>query len=325
MYAIDTSEKVSYNGNDYFLRIRTENADNPVVLFLHGGCGSPDRAQVMKFQSPLADKFTVVAWDQRGTGFAYDKREAKKLDLTKDIYVQDARNVVLYLKTRFKKDKIIIVGHSFGSVLGVWLANGYPDDILAYVGIGQCVDYIKNEELSYKWSLDEAKRVDDKKSVKILTKIGFPTNGIYSGNKSEHQKCIMKQRSVLHKLGGATYANRKPYWQELLFHDVPIILKEYNLINAIKYLKGLNYTSHTTLAFTNPDFMKNVTELKVPVYLTLGRYDYNCACNLAELWFENLSAPEKKLIWFEHSAHSPQWEEPDEWNAQFIRLFENLL
>lgn len=133
LYALDKSEIVSINSTKYYLRIRTCNTDNPVVLFLHGGCGSPDRAQVMKYQSPLATNFTLVALDQRGSGYAYNKKEAKTLDLTKEIYVNDVHNVVDYLKQKFNKQKIIIVGHSFGSVLGVWYVQQYPNDVLAYV------------------------------------------------------------------------------------------------------------------------------------------------------------------------------------------------
>ena len=150
-YAIDVAEAITLDNKKYFVRIRTADITNPVVLFLHGGCGSPDRGQIMRYQSPLADKFTLVAWDQRGSGLAYDPHEAKTLVLTKENYTEDAHNVVLYLKKRFNKDKIIIVGHSFGCVLGVWLACKYPNDIEAYVGVGQCVDYVENEIFSYNY------------------------------------------------------------------------------------------------------------------------------------------------------------------------------
>ena len=319
LFALDRSEIIDFNGNKYYLRLRTCNLEHPVILFLHGGCGSPDRAQVMKYQSPLAEKFTLVAFDQRGSGYAYDAKEAKTLDLTKDIYVEDVHNVVEYLKKRFNKDKVIIVGHSFGSVLGVWFAQKYPQDVSAYVGVGQCIDYVQNEKLSYAWTLKEAEKIGDNKSVKILKEIGAPLeNGKYKYN---HQKCLMKQRAILHKLGGATFANRKPYWQELLFHEVPVMLKEYSLPGMIKYIKGLNYSPNTTLAKTNPDFMNSAKHLNVPVYLLLGHHDMNCVYTLAEKWFEQLQAPEKQLIWFENSAHSPQWEEPENWNKTFIELF----
>lgn len=319
-FVIDTSEKIRIAGSDYYLRIRSCDATNPVVLFLHGGCGSPDRAQVMKYQSPLADRFTLVAFDQRGSGYAYDAKEAKSLDLTKELYVQDVHNVVDYLKQRFDADKVIVVGHSFGSVLGVWFAQQYPQDILAYVGVGQCVDYVENEKLSYSWTLQQAKKVGDKKSVKILKEIGAPLDdGKYKQN---HQKCLMKQRAVLHKLGGATYANRKPYWQELLFHEVPIMLKEYSLRGIVRYIRGLSYSPNTTLAKTNPDFINTAKSLDVPVYLLLGHHDMNCVYTLVEKWFNQLDAPLKKLVWFENSAHSPQWEESESWNMEFEKLFE---
>ena len=322
-FAIDKSETINFKANKYYLRIRTCNENNPVVLFLHGGCGSPDRAQVIEYQSPLAEKFTLVAFDQRGAGYAYDSKEAKSLDLTKEIYVEDVHNVVDYLKQRFNKDKVIIVGHSFGSVLGVWFAQQYPQDILAYVGVGQCVDYVENEKLSYAWTLKEAERLGDKKSVKILKEIGAPLeDGKYKEN---HQKCLMKQRAVLHKLGGATYANRKSYWLELLFHEVPIMLKEYSICGMIKYIKGLSYSPNTTLGRTDPDFMNTAKSLDVPVYLLLGHHDMNCVYTLAEKWFIQLQAPDKKLIWFENSAHSPQWEESESWNRNFTEVIYRLL
>lgn len=318
-YAIDISEAIRYNANKYYIRIRSCDETNPIVLYLHGGCGSPDRAQVMKYKSPLADKFTLVAFDQRGSGLAYDKHEARSLDLTREIYVEDVHNVVEYLKQRFNKQKVIIVGHSFGSALGIWFAQRYPEDIAAYVGVGQCIDYVANEKISYAWTLAEAKRIGDKKAINVLENIGMPLdNGKYS---AEHQKCLMKQRAILHKLGGATYANRKPYWQELLFHEFPIMMREYNLYGLIKYIKGLSYSPNTTLGRTNPDFMNTAQVLNFPVYLLLGHHDYNCSFELAIKWFDQLIAPEKRLIWFEESAHFPQWEEPDKWNAAFASLF----
>lgn len=316
-YALDSTETVEFNGQKYFLRIRTANIVNPVVLFLHGGCGSPDRAHVIKYQSPLAKNFTLVAWDQRGSGLAYNKSEAKTLSITKDVIVEDAYHVVQYLKQRFAKEKIIVVGHSWGSALGVWLVQRCPEDIQAYVGIGQVVDYVKNEETSYLWTLEEAKRAGDKKSVKILTEIGCPENGVYKNN---HTASLYKQRAVLHKMGGATYKNRKPYWIELLRHDVPLILKEYGLTGAKKYIKGLSYSIAQPMAKDNPDFMNTAKRLDVPVYLMMGHHDLNCVYALAESWYNALTAPEKRLIWFEDSAHSPQWEESETWNKAFEDL-----
>lgn len=320
-YALDSKERIAFNGNEYFIRIRSANEKNPVVLFLHGGCGSPDRAHIIKYQSPLADKFTLVAWDQRGAGYAFNKKQSKEIILTKKLYIEDAHNVVMYLKERFNQERIIVVGHSFGSVLGVWLSALYPQDIKAYVGVGQSIDYNMNEEMSYAWTLKEAKRINDKKAIKILQEIGYPENGKYKNNQ---RQCILKQRSILHKLGGANYANRKSYWQELLFNELPILAKEYSFNGLVKYIKGLSYCGNSPLANENPEFFNTIKKLEVPVYLLLGHHDYNCPFELAEKWLENLDAPYKKLIWFENSAHSPQWEESEKWNNTFRSLFKEL-
>ena len=84
----------------------------------------------------------MVCWNQRGAGLAYNRKIAKKEILTKELYLNDLNNVVEYLKGRFNKDKIIIVGHSFGSQLGVWYACIHPENILTYVGICQSIEFL---------------------------------------------------------------------------------------------------------------------------------------------------------------------------------------
>lgn len=182
-YLIDTSEKVSVNGSNYFLRIRSQDISNPVVLFLHGGCGAADRPFIMKWNSPLAEYATIVAWDQRGAGLAYNRKVAKTEVLTKELYINDLHNVVQYLKKRFTKNKIILVGHSFGSQLGVWYVQKHPENVESYVGIGQVVDAVRNEEISFEFTLNEAKKRNDKRAIKVLEQIGPPVNGFYKDDK----------------------------------------------------------------------------------------------------------------------------------------------
>ena len=176
-YQIDVAEVIHVNNNDYHIRIRTKNKENPVVLFLHGGCGAADRPFIMKWNSELASVATLVCWDQRGAGVAYNRKIAKKEVLTKELYISDLHNVIRHLKERFNKEKIILVGHSFGSELGVWYIQQYPEDIESYVGIGQVVDATRNEQLSFEYTLREAEKKNDRRAVKVLRKIGPPVNG----------------------------------------------------------------------------------------------------------------------------------------------------
>ena len=311
-YALDEKICINYNDNKYYLRIRTMDINNPVVLFLHGGPGTPDRAQTMHYQYPLADNFTLVAFDQLGAGLAYDK---KKPDITKEKAIEDIHNVVAYLKERFNKEKVIFVGHSFGTQLSIWYLQQYSSDVQVFVGIGLAVENVEGESISYEWCLEQAKLKNDKASIRTLEKIGHPVDSKYKSSND-----LIKERNVLNKMGGFIHEGGKPYWQYLLTHDVPMILREYGLCGAIKYIKGLNSSLNTSLAAINPAFMNTAKSIDIPVYLTLGKYDHVCAAELGIRWYNQVEAPEKKLIIFEHSGHCPQWEESELWNKTFREL-----
>lgn len=309
-YLIDTSEKVSINGSNYFLRIRSQNASNPVVLFLHGGCGAADRPFIMKWNSHLAEFATIVAWDQRGAGMAYNRKTAKTEVLTKDLYISDLHNVVLYLKERFSKNKIILVGHSFGSQLGVWYVQKYPEDVESYVGIGQVVDAVRNEEISFEFTLNEAKKRNDKRAVKVLEKIGPPVNGFYKDDK------LLVQRNYLNKMGGILYGK---YGNSVIntLPKIPCMFREYSFFTMLKYVPANEYCLSQPLGQEKVDFLNDVKSLDVPVYLFMGKYDYNTVCELAKEWLDNLDAPHKEFFEFEKSGHTPQWEESEKFNKLF--------
>ena len=311
-FLIDTKEKVIANKNEYYIRIRSQNEVNPVVLFLHGGCGAADRPFIIKWQSSLANNCTIVSWDQRGAGLAYNNKMAKTETLTKVLYIDDLHNVVNYLKERFNKDKIILVGHSFGSQLGVWYTQRYPENVESYVGIGQVVDAAKNETISYNFTLQEAKKLNDKKALKTLLKIGPPVNGFYKDDK------LLVQRNYLNKFGGILYGK---YGNSVIntLPKIPCMFKEYSFFTMIKYVKANTHCLSQPIGQEKVDFLNEVKSLDVPVYLFMGKWDYNTTYDLAKEWFEQLSAPYKEFVTFEKSGHTPQWEEPDKWNAEFIK------
>lgn len=311
-YLIDTAEKISINNNDYYLRFRSQNSSNPVVLFLHGGCGAADRPFIMKWNSQLADDATIVAWDQRGAGLAYNRKTAKTEVLTKDLYINDLHNVVQYLKKRFNKDKIIIVGHSFGSQLGVWYIQKHPENVESYVGIGQVVDAVRNEEISFEFTLNEAKKRNDKRAIRVLEKIGPPVNGFYKDDK------MLLQRNYLNKMGGILYGK---YGNSVIntLPKIPCMFKEYSFGTMLKYVSANEYCLSQPLGQEKVDFLNEVKSLNVPIYLFMGKYDYNTVSELAREWFDNLDAPHKEFFEFEKSGHTPQWEEAEKFNDLFKR------
>ena len=311
-YVLDTKEKIVANGESYYLRIRTQNTSHPVVLFLHGGCGAADRAFIMKWNSPLAKACTMVAWDQRGAGIAYNPKTAKTEVLTKELYIQDTHNVVEYLKARFHQEKIVIVGHSFGSELGVWYTQRFPENVQSYVGIGQVVDAARNETLSWDFTVQEAKKRNDKRALKVLLEIGPPVDGFYKDDK------MLVQRNYLNKFGGILYGK---YGNSVIntLPKIPCMFKEYSFKTMLNYVKANVYCLSQPIGQEKVDFLREAVKLDVPVYLFMGRYDYNTVHDLAKEWFDALQAPQKKFFTFEKSGHTPQWEEAADWNNLFAK------
>ena len=198
-YAIDTKETIVLGGVKQNIRIRSADFALPVVLFLHGGPGVCERHQVLQYQSGLAETATMVCWDQRGSGLSYDKKSDPGT-MTVSRMVEDAAELVDRLRLRFGKKKILIVGHSWGTLLGTLLAHRHPDGIAAYVGMGQYVTGDENEALSYRFVYGEAERRGDKKALRALEAIGAPVSGHY-----RNLDDLMVQRNLMTKYGGGAF------------------------------------------------------------------------------------------------------------------------
>ncbi|MEG2633316.1 MAG: alpha/beta hydrolase, partial [Oscillospiraceae bacterium] len=224
---------------------------------------------------------------------------------------------VLWLCKRFDKDKIFIIGGSWGSELGTWLAYKYPEHIAAYVGFGQVVNGSKNEELSFNFALEAAQKADDKKSIEILNRVGPPVMGLYKGGFDG----MMAQRRVMMKYGGYSQNKKKRnYFQSMV---IPMLRSaEYTLSDMIGIAKGHKFVLTAMWAEVGAtDFTKTCTEFKVPYFIFDGVLDQNTPASLVEDYFNLIKAPHKELIWFENSGHNPMGDEPE----KFKRLLREKL
>ncbi|MCL1847491.1 MAG: alpha/beta hydrolase [Coriobacteriia bacterium] len=306
-YALDYREIVTLGGIAQHIRVRGTSENNPLLLFLHGGPGVSDRHWVLKDQSGLSDVCTMVCWDQRGSGKSYSKAQSRE-KMTLDNMVGDAKELIDYLCTKFNKEKVFIVGHSWGSVLGVLLSQRYPQRIAAYVGMGQLVNLDENERLAYKFVWDEANRLGDKKALRDLTRIGEPVNGSYGSLDN-----LITQRNYMTKYGGGAYNHKENIWSSVV---IPVLVSpEYSLLDLLRYARGSFYSLGQLWdeIIASVRFDQTVTELEVPVYITQGVHDQNTPSSIAQKWFDTLRAPHKEWIAFEQSAHSPIKEEPELW------------
>ena len=301
MVEIDSIERVVLGDLPQKIHCKGTKKENPVLLHLHGGPGISNRHSVMTRDLDLIDDFTLVAWDQRGTGGSY--RGCGAETLTVDRLVEDARELVEYLCRRFGKEKIFILGGSWGTQLGTELAYRYPAHIAAYVGYGQLVDGRMNETVSYEFSLRKAAEAGDEKAVAILKKVGPPVDGQYT-------PCfegMMAQRKIMKKYGGHSTKKggyfKTTVWPMLTAH-------EYTLADKWGLIKGYKFVLSTMWPrLTQYDFKADRSRFMCPYYIFQGRLDNNTPSALVQDFYDCIEAPDKDLIWFEHSAHGPIGEE----------------
>ncbi len=166
---------VRIGGIDQWITIKGDDRSNPVLLFLHGGPGDA--------WSPFADamfagwekNFTLVQWDQRGAGRTYAKSgPSVEPTMTVERMVQDGIEVAEFLAQNLNKKKIIIMGCSWGSMLGIYMAHSRPDLFYAYLGCAQLVNTRKEDSASYARVLELARAAGDQSAVSALTAIGPP-------------------------------------------------------------------------------------------------------------------------------------------------------
>lgn len=227
-FEIDEIRRILLGGVRQTIHICTCKAKNPVLLFLHGGPGVPNRHGIMRDHSELAKFFTLVAWDQRGTGGSY--YGVPKETMTLEHFVEDVNELVGFLTGALGQEKIYLIGGSWGTELGIRFVKAHPEHVKAYVGFGQVVNGFLNEEITYDFVLRKAKQVGDAKALKTLARIGPPVEGCYR----PVYKGLMAHRALLAKYGGSNVAP-KSMWQSTV---KPLLLtREYTLRDKLGILK----------------------------------------------------------------------------------------
>lgn len=301
---VDIKKKIPVNGIMQRVHIVSKDESLPVLLFLHGGPGVVNRHSIMSDDKDLLDTFTIATWDQRGTGGSYSGVDHEALTISQ--LVEDAKVVVEYLCNEFKKEKIFVIGGSWGSLLGIRLAHAYPEHIAAFVGFGQFVSGEKNETISYQYTLDAAKAAGDEKAIEELEKVGPPVKGMYKGGFDG----MMVQRNLMMKYGGYSKSEEKRSYMESFVK--PMILSgEYSLSDLLGIVFGYKKVLKAMWPEIGGEDLTEYTSFSVPIFVFDGKLDMNTPAELVEGWFEKIEAPHKELIWFENSGHNPMGDEPE--------------
>ncbi len=309
--------EVELNGALQWVSIRGDRA-GPFLVFLHGGPGGAEYGPRRHYLGDLEESWRVVDWDQRGAGRSFRGDEMAK-DLSVDQLVADGLALVDLLRAEAPEKQVVLAGHSFGTVLGVMMAQRAPDRIAAYVGASQVVNWAVQERRSYDWASATAARSGNSKALEALEAIGPPNEGCYRGGTPS----VEVQRRWLGALGGVSGdpAFLTRWTMTILF------ARDYPLRAKLRFTKGLRRSMDAIWPELGSriDFARDVTALGIPVHLFAGSVDRITSLEQVRSWFDALDAPVKRLELVEGVGHLNLFEAPGRFVELMTDVRESLL
>ena len=293
-------------GLDQWVMIRGESVANPPLILLHGGPGWSETGFFRRFNASLEKDFTAVYWDQRGAGKSFD-RAIPESSMTVEQFISDLDELVGAVCERLGADKVAIFGHSWGSVLGVLYAARFPEKVAAYVGSGQIGDWAAAESASYEFALSEAQRRDNRRAVRRLEAIGRPP---YSAD------AVFTERMWIARCEG--WMKPRAAWK---MGRAVLGSRESSISELPGAMRGFRWTMNAMWPEVSQlNLIELAPALQMPVFFLLGREDHFVPPETSMAYFDALSAPSKKLVWFEHSGHEPFVDEPAKFNTAMAEL-----
>jgi len=298
--SISEKIRVTVNGVEQGMFIKGRNTRNPVLLYLHGGM--PDYFLTQRYPTGLDAYFTVVWWEQRGSGLSYDP-DVSPSSLTPALLVSDTLALTNYLRKRFGQEKIYLLGHSGGTFIGIQAAARAPQLYHAYIGVAQMSNQFESERLAYDYMLRRYRDDGDTRMVQRLERAPI-------GDAAPLPDAYLRVRDqAMHELGVGTTHDMTSIVTGLLLRS--LLDREYTLGEKINLWRGKIVSGRR---LWNPqlstDLARKVTRLEIPAYFLHGAYDYTVSYALSRSYYELLDAPIKGFYTFTHSAHSPLFEEP---------------
>ena len=312
---IDTLEGVQLGGITQWIRIRGADASNPVLLLMQQGPGLPiiNEARRLEHLLGLEETFTVVYWDQRGTGLSSPplRKNSHRFEISVARMVDDTVTLLELLRDRFG-GKTFVAGFSFGATFAAYAAVQRPELVAALVAAGMDIDMPTAENNAYAFALNAARRRGNRRAIRQLEAIGPPPH-------TSVKQFTTRARWVANFGGVAINANFNSVLRALLVSLVRS--PDYSAADVIRTLRGMRASLAALLPqLATTDLVLTMPRLDVPIVMAQGRLDQVAPGEAAQRFHDSLTAPSKQLVWFESSAHTPHLEEP----AKFRDLVMNL-
>ena len=286
---IEEALYVNIGGIDQWIQIRGQDRAKPVLLLLNGGPGA-SWIRATQALLPWEEHFVFVQWDQRGAGRTYATTgDSVASTMSVDRMVDDAIEVVEFLRAHLGKDKIILLGHSWGSFLGIHLASQRPDLFYCFVGTGQLGDFADDVLDRYSSLLRRVEESGDEQAQQALIALGQPPY-----DRAEDYLTLIRRQEALEPGAAA---------------DIPPIqgaltAPGYSLLDFYHLVRGFQLSERTLVPEV---FAVNLSAVAlnfdIPIFFFHGDRDFRTPIESARAYFDRITAPHKEFVTFPGAGH----------------------
>jgi pimeloyl-ACP methyl ester carboxylesterase len=306
---VDEGSYITIGGIEQWVTIRGEDRNNPVLLFLHGGPGDVTNPWSFMFFAPWEKYFTVVQWDQRGAGRTLRRTgPAITSTMTVDRMTKDGIELAGYLRKHLGKDKIVVVAHSFGTILGLGMVRARPELFYAYVGTGQVADEVKNYSAAYRALFEKAQALGNQQAIDELQRVGPPPYANGEGYAVQRKWSNKFEGSYSFLYGTIGLALVAP----------GVSLEDINDDFEGQILADVLVPQTKSLAMADLGL-----EFSLPMFVFEGEEDFTTPTALARQYIESMKAPRKEFVAI-HGGHFAMFMHSDEFLQELLQRIRPL-
>ncbi len=311
---VDEEIYLNLGGQEQYVLMRGMNVNNPVIIYLHGGPSSPDSFISYGFTNYLIDNYTIVSYDQRGCGKTYFhniKIDSNNESISYEQSLDDLNDLVDYSLKRFNQKQVIILGHSYGTILGSEYSLRYKEKVSTYVAIAQVTSIEKTDLYSYNDALIKANEAGDDTSELILAYENFIKNNDLIS--------LMNLRKITSKYHPAKVSDKSINMA---------LFSPYFGIDDLKWFIKQNGNLEDYFALNQPlfdytlnfDVYNNELTYNMPVYFISGDCDWICPIDSIKEYAKKITAPEVKMVTIEGCGHNVQYSNPQLFTTKLKEL-----
>lgn len=300
---------VEIGGMRQWIAAHGDGTELPVLLWLHGGPGAAQMPVGRAFNRNLESEFIVVHWDQRGAGKS-NPRDFDERTMTFERYVEDVHEVTQYLKTRFGRERIYLLGHSWGTQIGMVAAHRHPGDYAAYIGVSQVVDGDRAQVIAHRELRQRLEEYGRERDLRRLDRLNGPPY-------RDHGEYVTFAK-MLDSVGMNMDLGMGPLARAAIRSEL------YTAGDLLRWLRGANRGSGPMWEETQGvNMLELAPSVDAPCFFITGEEDYNTPAVLVARLVDRLDAPRAELIVFDGAAHTPFFADPERFLSELRRIRES--